>query len=123
MLPLLASATEISADLRAGRYSSRELVEAYAARIGGIGRSLNAVVALRIEKALAEATAADEARAAGRDRGPLAGVPITIKDSFETEGLLTTSGSPTSSSTPFPSWSRSPYPNEYNRPSDVTMSE
>ena len=94
MLPLLKPATAIAADLRAGSYSSRELVEAYAARIGGIGRSLNAVVALRIEKALAEATAADEARLAGRDRGPLAGVPVTIKDAFDVAGLPSTCGHP-----------------------------
>ena len=94
MLPLLKPATAIAADLRAGSYSSRELVEAYAARIGGIGRSLNAVVALRIEKALAEATAADEARLAGRDRGPLAGVPVTIKDAFDVAGLPSTFGHP-----------------------------
>lgn len=92
MLPLLKPAVEIAAELRAGQYSTRELVEAYLARMDGIGRSLNAVVVRRAEQALKEADAADAARAAGFDLGPLAGVPVTIKDSFDVAGLPSTFG-------------------------------
>lgn len=94
MLPLLKSAQELAAAIARGDFSSRELVEAYLARMDGPARSLNAVVARRDAEALAEARAIDEARAAGRKLGPLAGVPITIKDSFDVAGLPSTFGHP-----------------------------
>ncbi len=94
MTPLLSPAIDIAAGLRAGKFSSRELIEAYAARMDGIGRSLNAVVVRRIEAALAEASAADALRAVGRSLGPLHGVPVTIKESFDVAGLPSTWGHP-----------------------------
>jgi amidase len=94
MLPLLSPAIEIAAGLRDGKFSSRELVEAYAARMDGIGRGLNAVIARRIEAALAEASAADALRAVGRSLGPLHGVPVTVKESFDVAGLASTWGHP-----------------------------
>ncbi|MDE1951009.1 MAG: amidase, partial [Burkholderiales bacterium] len=54
----------------------------------------NAVVTLDAERALQRAAAADAARAAGAPLGPLHGLPMTVKDSFETAGLRTTSGAP-----------------------------
>ncbi len=92
MRDLFKPAIEIAADLKAGRYSSREIVEAYLGRMDGVGRSLNAVIARRDEAALAEADAADRARRANRMLGPLAGVPVTIKESFDVAGLPTTFG-------------------------------
>lgn len=92
MIPVFRTAIEIAADLAAGRYSSREIVQAYLARMDSVGRSLNAVIVRRDEAALAEANAADEARRAGRNIGPLAGVPVTIKESFDVAGLPTTFG-------------------------------
>ena len=62
MVPVFKTAIEIAADLTAGRYTSREIVEAYLGRMDGLGRSLNAVIARRDAAALAEADAADEAR-------------------------------------------------------------
>jgi len=99
MVPVFKTAIEIAADLTAGRYTSREIVEAYLGRMDGLGRSLNAVIARRDAAALAEADAADEARRANRAQGarapgPLAGVPVTIKESFDVAGLATTFGHP-----------------------------
>ena len=92
MLPLFKSVTDIAAGLRARDFSSLELVNATIARIEGIGHSLNAVVARRFEEARSEARSSDAARAKGSGRGPLDGVPITIKDSFDVAGLPTTFG-------------------------------
>jgi amidase len=55
---------------------------------------VNAVVTIDAERALAEADAADAALARGEVRGPLHGVPMTVKDSFSTKGMRTTSGAP-----------------------------
>ncbi len=64
------------------------------ARIEAVNPALNAVVELRPEAALREAVAADEASARGDAAGPLHGVPMTIKDSFNVAGLHTTWGNP-----------------------------
>lgn len=93
-LPVFATAGEIAGQLRAGSFSSREIVSAYIARIEGSGSGLNAVIARRFEEALKEADAADAARRAGHASGPLAGVPITVKDSFDVAGLPSTFGHP-----------------------------
>lgn len=85
-------AVEQSRALAAGEISSRELVELYLERITIHNTALNAVVTLDAERARREAGEADAARAAGRDLGPLHGVPITVKDSFETAGMRTVCG-------------------------------
>jgi amidase len=82
-------AVEQSRALAAGAVSSRELVELYLERIATHNPVLNAVVTLDAERARREAGEADAVRAAGRDLGPLHGVPITVKDSFETAGMRT----------------------------------
>ena len=56
--------------------------------------SLNAVVAMRADAALRDAEAADAVVASGAATGLLHGVPVTIKDSFDTAGLVTTWGTP-----------------------------
>jgi amidase len=88
------SATELVSMLRRREISSRELLELLLARVAKHGKALNAVVALDVERARADAAAADEALAQGRARGPLHGLPMTIKDTFETAGLRTTAGNP-----------------------------
>jgi amidase len=80
--------------LRCKEISSRELTEELLARIDSVNPALNAVVELRREAVLQEATTADEAITRGGDVGPLHGVPMTIKDSFNVAGLHTTWGNP-----------------------------
>src|SRR5829696_5422103 len=94
MDPIRASATEISAAIRSREVSSREVLDALLARVEEVNPALNAVVALDVERARAAAETADEATAAGGELGPLHGVPMTVKDVWETEGLVTTSGAP-----------------------------
>jgi amidase len=89
--PATLPATELLAALRERRISSRELLDHYLERIGRHNRQLNAVLTID-ERAMEAAAAADYARARGEDLGPLHGLPMTVKDSFETEGLLTTAG-------------------------------
>jgi amidase len=80
--------------LRNREINSRELLEDYLNRIDELNRALNAVVTLDVDAARAAATAADEATTRGHDVGVLHGLPITVKDAFETAGLRTTSGAP-----------------------------
>lgn len=71
--------------------SSVEVLEAYLNQISRHNSGLNAICTLN-DKALETAKQADEALAKGENWGLLHGVPITIKDTFETKGLLTTAG-------------------------------
>jgi amidase len=89
------SATELAATLRRRDVSSRELLEVYLARVEKHNPALNAVVTLDVERARTRAAEADAALARGESWGPLHGIPMTIKDSFETAGVRTTAGSPT----------------------------
>jgi amidase len=92
--PSLASAHGLAARIARGELSSRELLEHYVARIERLNPALNAVVTLDLERARRRADAADAALARGERWGPLHGLPVTIKDSFETAGLRTTCGAP-----------------------------
>jgi amidase len=74
--------------------SALELLDAYLARIDERNHELCAVVTLDAERARETARRADTARASGRLLGPLHGLPVTIKDTLETEGLRTTAGTP-----------------------------
>jgi amidase len=87
------SVTEQVAALRARRVSARELVEHSIARIEALDTKLNAVVVRDFDRARAAAAEADKALARG-DRGPLLGVPMTVKESFNVAGLPTTWGIP-----------------------------
>ena len=86
------SATECVSALRRGDVSSIELVDAAIARIEAVNPRFNIVVASDFERARSKAIAADEALLASHPVGPLHGLPITVKDSFETSGLVTTCG-------------------------------
>ena len=87
-----SSARSLADAIRVKELSSREIVEAYLARIDEVNDRLNAVVQVTGERALAEAHNADEMTARGESKGPLHGVPMTIKDSLDTEGIITTGG-------------------------------
>ncbi len=89
---LSKSTVEIAKLLNAGAVSAVDLVKACYARIDSVNPKINAVVTTCRERALAEAAKADAARAAGKSLGPLHGVPFTVKDSFDTEGVLSTGG-------------------------------
>jgi amidase len=86
------SATALARAIRAKEVSAAEVVQAYIQRIEAVNPQLNAVVQLRAEAAQAEARAADAALARGQIIGPLHGVPMTIKDSLDTAGVITTGG-------------------------------
>ncbi|HET6900342.1 MAG TPA: amidase, partial [Vicinamibacteria bacterium] len=84
------SARALADSLRRGALSSEAAVRAFLERIEAVNPRLNAVVQLRAEAALEEARAAD--RVAPARRGPLHGLPMTLKDSLDTAGLVTTGG-------------------------------
>src|SRR5690606_21312803 len=73
--------------------SARELAEVALARIEATNEQIGAFVALDPERTLAEATEVDRRIAAGEDLGPLAGVPIGVKDTEDAIGFRTTNGS------------------------------
>ena len=89
-----------AAALRSGRTTSRELTEASLAAATALDGELVAFVALDPDGALEAADAADAAIAAGRDLGPLMGVPVAIKDIVDVAGLPTRCGSPAYPATP-----------------------
>jgi amidase len=86
------SATKIAQLIREKKVSSVEVVKAHYARIDAVNPKLNAVVQFCRDRALAEAKAADDLLASGKTKGPLHGVPMTIKDSWDTEGVISTGG-------------------------------
>ena len=90
----MQSATEIAADIRAGKTSAIDALRACFDRIDRLNPTLNAVVWQDRDAALAEAEACDAETEGGESRGPLHGVPITVKESFNLAGSPTTYGNP-----------------------------
>ena len=88
------SATELAAAIRSETCSAREVLEHFIARHEALNTSINAVVVRDFERARQAADAVDQAVADGAPLGPLAGVPMTVKDTFEAEGLVTAVGEP-----------------------------
>ena len=89
---ICASAAQTARAIRARQVSSERVVEACLERIGAVNPQLNAVVQTDGTAALRRAREADVALDRGVVWGPLHGVPMTIKDSFETAGMVTTAG-------------------------------
>ena len=88
------SATELARLTKAKKIASEELLDLYLSRIDKYNPRLNAVVATDVPGARKRARAADAALASGEDWGPLHGIPLTIKDSFDLAGLPATWGVP-----------------------------
>ena len=81
------------ADIRARRVTAREVTAAALERVRARDPSLNCFTAVLAESALRDAEAVDAALAAGREPGPLAGVPFAVKNLFDVAGLATLAGS------------------------------
>ena len=89
-----ASVSQLQAAMAGGTLTAEKLTELFLARIAAYekaGPKLNAIITLN-PKALDEARALDAERKAKGPRGPLHGIPVLLKDNFETTDLPTTAG-------------------------------
>jgi AtzE family amidohydrolase len=93
MLDQHSGVNEIAAAVRRREISAVEVARAALSRIAASDRTLNCFTAITAERALAEAAAVHAALVAGRDPGPLAGVPYAVKNLFDVAGLSTLAGS------------------------------
>jgi len=87
------AASDLGAAIRAGETSAVEITQAHLERIGAVDRAVHAYLHVNAEGALVAAKAVDERRARGEELGPLAGVPLALKDVFTTADMPTTCGS------------------------------
>jgi amidase len=78
--------------LSARKVSARELLEASVARTDAVNKDVNAVVVRDVGQALDAARDIDERRAKGKALGRLAGVPMTVKDTFDVRGMPASAG-------------------------------
>ena len=92
------SAKRLASQIRRRKIGCVELLDHYLARVERFNPALNAIVETCIPAARDRARAADAALARGEVWGPLHGVPMTVKDSFDVEGLPTTWGVPAQAS-------------------------
>ncbi|HXI58741.1 MAG TPA: amidase family protein, partial [Polyangia bacterium] len=88
------SASTLAALIRRGEISAVAAVEAYIERLQAVNPALNALVVPRFAEARAEAAEIDRRRAAGQALGPLAGVPVTVKECLDLAGTPSTGGVP-----------------------------
>ncbi len=88
------SATRLSSLLSRGEVSAGEVVRAHLERVDAVDGRLRAFTEVLREQALSEADASDARRRRGEARGPLDGLPMTIKECFEIAGRATTLGLP-----------------------------
>jgi aspartyl-tRNA(Asn)/glutamyl-tRNA(Gln) amidotransferase subunit A len=88
-----ANLLDLAARVRTREVSARELVTVALDRIDAVNGEINAFVAVDAEAALLEADRIDERFARGEDPGPLAGIPIGVKDLEDATGFVTTAGS------------------------------
>ena len=90
--PVFSSATAMAAAIREGRLSAVQALDACLDQIDRINQTVNAVVQRADRRARKEAAGLDAMFARGHVKGPLHGVPITVKDSLDTEGIVSTGG-------------------------------
>ncbi|CDS48176.1 Aspartyl-tRNA(Asn) amidotransferase subunit A @ Glutamyl-tRNA(Gln) amidotransferase subunit A [Polaromonas sp. CG9_12] len=90
---LPGSIAEAARGLRARSYSCEELTRAYLRAIDELQPRLNAFITVTGQQALDQARRLDAELRAGKDRGPLHGIPIVHKDLYDTQGVRTTVGS------------------------------
>ncbi|NGO69119.1 Asp-tRNA(Asn)/Glu-tRNA(Gln) amidotransferase subunit GatA [Streptomyces boncukensis] len=91
--PTRLTAAELAARIADGELTAVEVTEAHLARIGAVDEKVHAFLHVDREGALAQARAVDAKRERGEPLGPLAGVPLALKDIFTTQGVPTTVGS------------------------------
>jgi aspartyl-tRNA(Asn)/glutamyl-tRNA(Gln) amidotransferase subunit A len=89
----LPALVDVAAQIRQRQISAVELVTLTLQRIGLLDATLNAYITVLADEALSEAKRADKEIASGGYRGPLHGVPVSVKDLFWTAGVRTTAGS------------------------------
>jgi Asp-tRNA(Asn)/Glu-tRNA(Gln) amidotransferase A subunit family amidase len=87
------SGLDLGVAIARGETSAVEALDAIIARVEAVNQEVNAIVTLVAERARGEARAVDAHIAAGETCGPLCGVPVSIKDLIETQGVRTTFGS------------------------------
>jgi aspartyl-tRNA(Asn)/glutamyl-tRNA(Gln) amidotransferase subunit A len=87
------TAASLAAAIASGEVSALEITQAHLDRIAKVDDKVHAFLYVDTEGALAAARAVDEKRARGEKLGPLAGVPLALKDVFTTHGIPTTCGS------------------------------
>ena len=88
------TAGDLAAAIRGREVSAREALEHFVERIERLDGPVNSVVMWDLDRARQAARAADESVHEGEKLGPLHGVPMTIKDTFQTEGCVTAAGAP-----------------------------
>jgi amidase len=88
------SASALAADIKAKKIGCREALEHFWSRVERFNPQINAIVVSDIDRARARARDADAAIARGEFWGPLHGVPMTVKESFDVVGMPTTWGMP-----------------------------
>ncbi len=89
----MTSAVDIARDVRAGARSARDVVETHLSAVAGREAELHAFNLVLADEARAGADEIDRRVAAGEDPGPLAGVPVALKDNLCTRGIPTTCSS------------------------------
>lgn len=89
-----ASIGTLASEVQSGQRTAVSLTEAALARIDAVNDQVNAFVAVDRDAALAQAAAIDERVARGTSVGPLAGIPLGVKDLEDAAGFVTTHGSP-----------------------------
>ena len=88
-----ATALDIAADVRGRRRTATDIARDTLERIAAHNKAYNAFTEVTANRALRDAAAVDAAIAAGRDPGPLAGVPFAVKNLFDVKGHVTVAGS------------------------------